>query len=360
MRILLGPEDPAGVATALRDGLRARGHQAELVVLRPHPFLLPHDRVAGSYRSRVREGARAPLRYDVLHWQFGITLLEHLDAVWAHVAGRPLQLMHYWGSDARTERVAEQIGSSSALRRIRLQPHERSDRMTRLRLWLASRLCRAALVSDLELMQYVAPWFSRIYVVATPLGSLEAGPPPPPLAGSAPIVFHAPSNARAKGTDTILPLLERLGAEGMLRARMISGVPRRQVLAEIERADVIVDQLHSETPGVFALEAMALGKPVLLQFRRDLLAGAMRDAPLVAVTAATLERELRALCADPERRLALGRQGRRYVERVHDAARVAAAVEHIYAHARLAGPGRFHASAEGVAPLAAETEPVAN
>ena len=347
MKILLAPENPAGVAGALRDGLRARGHRADLVVRRPHPFVLPHDRVAAGRRGLLREALLAPLRYDVLHWQFGMTFLEHADAAWGHVAGRPLQVMHYWGDDARTGVVAQRLGSAR-LTQVRLQARERSERWILLRLRLASRLCRAAIVSDLELVQYVAPWFSRVYVVATPVVPPVPGTPPEAIPGTAPIVFHAPSDARMKGTATILPLLERLGAEGVLRPRMVTGVPRSQVLAEIARADVIVDQLNSETPGVLALEAMALGRPVLVEFRRDRLAGAMREAPLVATSAETLEHQLRALCADRERRLELGREGRRYVARVHDAERVAVAMEHIYAHAPRADAGTYLASADGV------------
>jgi hypothetical protein len=350
--VLLGPENPAGVAAALRDGLRERGHAAELAMLRAHPFGLPHDRVAAGMAARLREGVLAPLRHDVLHWQFGTTFLEHLDAAWARVAGRPLQLMHYWGDDARTVQMAERFGAPHA-EGLRLDAGQGHDRLVTRRLRHASRLCRAALVSDLELLRYVEPWFARIYVVPTPLGRLAPAPPPPPLPlpGTAPIVVHAPSNPRTKGTAVIGPLLERLGADGVLRPRVISGVLREEILAEVARADVIVDQLHSQTPGVFALEAMALGKPVLVEFRRELLAGPMRDAPLVAVTPATLERELRALCADRERRLVLGHEGRAYVERVHGAAHVAAAVEHVYGHSPRAPPGRYLASPAGVTTL---------
>lgn len=350
LRVLLGPENPAGVAGALRDGLRARGHRAELVVRRPHPFVLPHDRVADSAAARLREGMLAPLRYDVLHWQFGTTVLEYLDAAWAHVGGRPLQLMHYWGDDARTLGRAAQLASPRA-RVLEQERHGRSDRLGLRRLRLASRLCRAALVSDLELLQYVEPWFARVYVLATPLSGPQPGPPPPPLPGAEPIVLHAPSDPLRKGTGVIVPLLERLAGEGVLRSRVVSRVSRAEVLAEIARADIVVDQLTFETPGVFALEAMALGRPVLIEFRGELLSGPMRDAPLVNVTAQTLEGELRALCGDRQRRLALGREGRGYVERVHDAERVAAAVEHIYAHAPRACPGLYLATPEGVAPL---------
>jgi glycosyltransferase involved in cell wall biosynthesis len=136
-----------------------------------------------------------------------------------------------------------------------------------------------------------------------------------------------------------------------LRPRTVSGVPREIVLGEIDRADIVVDQLNSRTSGVLALEAMALGKPVLLQFEREVLAPFARDTPLVAVTPATLEAELEALAGDPMRRQALGEAGRAFVAREHDAPVVAERLERVYAHARGARPGAFEAAAGGIRPL---------
>jgi hypothetical protein len=349
MRVLLAPENPAGVASALRDALRRRGDVADLVVFRPHPFGLPHDRLAGTYRARLREGLAAPSRYDVMHYQFGTSLLELVDAAWAR-ARRRLVLMHYWGSDVRTEAVARRLHPARA-RVVGSQPTVDEATVVR-RLRLASRVCRAALVSDLELASYVEPWFDRVYLVPTPLARPQPGPPPPPLPGDGPVVFHAPSDPSIKGTSEVTATMERLAERGVLRPRTVTGVPHDAVLAELARADVVVDQLNSETPGVLALEAMALGKPVLLEYRPEALAPFAREAPLVRVTAVSLEAELEALCCDPVRRAELGDAGRAFVAEVHDADRVAAAVERVYEHAPAAAPGTYSAAGDGVAPLA--------
>jgi hypothetical protein len=348
MRVLLAPVEVAGVAWALRAGLRGRGHDAELLVLQAHPFGLPHDRLLGGYGRRAAVGLTAPFRYDVLHYQFGTTPFELLDAAWARATRRPLLLMHYWGDDCRLPEI------SSAHHPARARVHDavpRDVRLTRRRLRLAGRLCHAALVSDLELLAHVRPFFRTVYVVPTPVELPAAIPEPEPLEGDGPVVFHAPSSAVIKGTAEILATLEQVAAARPLRIRTVTGVPRTEVLAEAARADVIVDQLNSVTPGVFAIEAMALGRPVVLEYDPRQLAPFARDTPLVAATPATLAARVAELCDDPDRRRRLGEAGRRFAREVHHADRVAAAVEHVYRHARSRPAGVFEATAEGVRPL---------
>lgn len=348
MRILLAPLEVAGVVGALRRGLRARGHHAELWVLQEHPFVNAHDRVLGGYGSRARAGLVAPLRHDVLHFHVGTTLLEFVDAAWATVAGRPLRLMHYWGDDCRL-RLDGGIVPDGADAGWEAAQAER-ERVIRRRLRLAGRLCHAALVSDLELLGHVRGHFRTVYVVPTPL-VLPAAVPEPIEPRDAPVVFHAPSDRLKKGTATITAAAEAVAARRPLDLRTVTGVPHDVVLEEIARADIVVDQLNSVTSGVFALEAMARGKPVLIQYERELLAPFARDTPLVRVTAATLEEELEALAGDPARRARLGAEGRAFVRRVHDADAVAAALEGVYAHAARREPGVFEATAAGIRPL---------
>lgn len=348
-RVLLAPLEVAGVVGALRDGLRAHGVAAELWAVTPHPFVRTHDRLVSGYAARARASLVAPLRHDVLHYHFGTTLAEFIDVAWSRVAGKPLAVMHYWGDDCRlrTESGLRPPGADQAWERTQ-RAHERT---VRRRLRIAGRLCAAALVSDLELARFVAPQFRAVYVVPTPLRlPLEPEPAPPPP-GEGPIVFHAPSDQLVKGTATILAAIEAVAARRPLRLRTVTGVPRAQVLAELARADIVVDQLGARTSGVFALEAMALGKPVLTALDRDLLAPFARSSPLVPVTAQTLERELERLVDDAPRRAALGAAGRRFVQEVHDADRVAAAILHVYAHAARRPRGRFEATAAGVRPL---------
>jgi hypothetical protein len=350
LRVLFSPSEVSGVATAMRDGLRARDVDADLWLTQPHPFVPSHDRLLPGYVTRAAAGLAAPLRYDVLHYQFGTTLAEFIDAAWGRIAGRPLRLMHYWGDDCRirTGGGLMPLGADSAWERQQIA----LEKVIRRRLRLAGRLCDAALVPDLELAAHVKPFFRTVYVVAMPVAlPLTPGAPSTQLFGDGPVVFHAPSHRLIKGTPTILAAMDSVAKRRPLQPVAVSGVPHRTVLGELARADIVIDQLNQQTSGVFALEAMALGKPVLTELRRDLLAPFARDAPLIPVTADTLEAELEALAADPERRASVGRAGPEYVARVHDAGAVAELLEAIYLDARARRAGVFEVTPAGIRPL---------
>jgi hypothetical protein len=166
VRVLLAPVETAGVAGALRHGLRARGHTADLWTIAEHPFVTTQDRLLRGYARRALAGLEAPLRYDVLHFHFGTTLAEFVDAAWSRVAGRPLLVMHYHGDDCRIRlRPGGLIppGADAAWREVQ----RARERVIRRRLRIAGRLCAAAIVQDLEIAAFVRPYFRATYVVPT-------------------------------------------------------------------------------------------------------------------------------------------------------------------------------------------------
>jgi len=80
---------------------------------------------------------------------------------------------------------------------------------------------------------------------------------------------------------------------------------------------------------------MALGKPVLSYLKDDALEQTERaygtQVPIVRVTKETLRERLQELVASPDERRRIGAQSRAYVERVHDADRVADRLLDLYA-----------------------------
>ena len=93
-------------------------------------------------------------------------------------------------------------------------------------------------------------------------------------------------------------------------------VPNDRALELYRTADLVFDQCLIGFHGYFALEAMAMGKPVVCFIRKPreyLLDG--EECPIVNAAADRLEATLRDLLGDRRRLHQLGRQGRRYVEK---------------------------------------------
>jgi hypothetical protein len=265
-------------------------------------------------------------------------------------------LMQFHGDDCRRREVTFEQHPERA--RV-FDVGNRDEALVERRLNLAGRFCHAAVVADRELLANVRPFFRTVYLVPAPVRlDLPVASDPEPLPpGEGPVVFHAPSHPEIKGTEIIARALALAGDRLPLRARLRTGIPHDQVLAEVRRADIVIDQMNSVTPGIFALEGMALGKPVMCEYRREMLGPFDRDSPLIPVSPETLAERLLALCGDPAQRASIGAQGPGFVRGVHEAKVVAGALEHVYAHVRRRVPGVFSATAAGIEPLAEGSPP---
>ena len=155
--------------------------------------------------------------------------------------------------------------------------------------------------------------------------------PVPPSDNPRPLVVHAPSNREKKGTKYVIEACERLPVD----LDIVEGVRHDEARERYARADIVVDQLNAGWHGVFALEAMALGKPVLAHLDPETVEQSAEGygirVPIVPATKDTLEAQLRPLVESPALRREIGAASRTYVEQVHDIDRVADRLLAIYA-----------------------------
>ncbi len=158
----------------------------------------------------------------------------------------------------------------------------------------------------------------------------------------APVVVHAPSHRRVKGTRLILEAVERLRAENVpLEFVLIENMTHAEARRQYERAHLLVDQVLLGWYGAVAVECMALGKPVICYIRDEdlhfLPEGMRADLPILSAGPDTLYGTLKTYLTDRRGNLAdLGRRGRAYVETWHDPLKIAARLkkdyEAIWAH----------------------------
>jgi glycosyltransferase involved in cell wall biosynthesis len=306
LRVTHCPVNTAGVPWANVQALRRRGVEAQLVVFERYK-LHPEadwslDRPPGFARGQLaqwRAFARLLPRTDVFHFYFGLTLVPKAAQFPLLRAARRKAVFHYLGSDIRGK-TTQQLAFG-----------KRAD---------------AEVVGSYDALR----WVPEAEVIP-PGVDLARFSPAPPSDRARPRVVHAPSSRRRKGTEAVVAACEGLDVD----LEIVEGLHHEEAQRRFRDADLVVDQLNAGWYGLFAIECMALGKPVLT-YLHDEAVQRTEEAfgvrvPVVNVTRETLRERIAALAADGERRRRIGADSRTYVERVHDLERVADRLLALYA-----------------------------
>ncbi len=306
LRVVHCPVNIAGVPWQNVQALRRRGVDARLVVFERgtlHPEAdWSLDRRGGFARSQLTQW-RALLRLlpdtDVFHFYFGLTLVPKSVQFPILRALRKKSVYHFLGSDIRGRTPAE------------LAYGKRAD---------------AEVVGSYDAIRWVPE--AHVIPPGIDLTGFVAKPPP---ARERPLVLHAPSSRSKKGTEHVVAACAQLPVD----LEIVEGLHHDDARRRYEAADIVIDQLHAGWYGLFAIETMALGKPVVA-FLHDEAVRCTEEAygvevPVVSATPETLVERLRPLVESAELRRRLGAAGRAYVERVHDVERIADRLLYLYA-----------------------------
>ena len=306
LRVTHAPVNVAGIPWENVQALRRKGIDARLVVFnrgKLHPeadwSLERHGGLPRRLAAQFAALARLLPGTDVFHFYFGLTLVPPSLQFPILRAARKKCVYHYLGSDIRGKRPEE------------LTDGKRAD---------------AEIVGSYAALR----WVPGANVVPPGL-DLRPFTPHPPSDNPRPLVVHAPSNREKKGTRYVIEACEGLPVD----LDIVEGVNHEQARERYARADIVVDQLNAGWHGVFALEAMALGKPVLAELDPQAVERSAQGygirVPIVPATKDDLADALRPLVESPAIRRQIGAESRAYVEQVHDIDRVADRLIAIYA-----------------------------
>jgi glycosyltransferase involved in cell wall biosynthesis len=306
LRVTHCPVNVAGIPWENVQALRRKGIDARLVVFNRgalHPeadwSLERRGNLARRLATQLAAFARLAPQTDVFHFYFGLTLLPQTIQFPLLRALRKKSVFHYLGSDIRGKTPAQ------------LAFGKRAD---------------AEIVGSYDATR----WVPEAHVVPPGL-DLRPFTPVPPSDNPRPLVVHAPSNREKKGTAWVIEACAQLPVD----LDIVEGVPHDVARERYARADIVVDQLNAGWHGVFALESMALGKPVVTYLKPDVVERSAEGygirLPIVPATKDTLVDALRPLVESPTLRREIGAASRTYVEQVHDIDRVADRLIAIYA-----------------------------
>jgi glycosyltransferase involved in cell wall biosynthesis len=292
------PVNTAGVPWTNVQALRRRGVDATLVVFnryRLHPEAdWSLERRGGLLRRQLtqwRAFLRLLPRTDIFHFYFGLTLVPRsLQFPLLRALGKR-SVMHYLGSDIRGKTPEELAFGKRA---------------------------GAEVVGSYDAIRWVPE--AEVIPPGIDVGRIE---PSPPSDRARPVILHAPSSRTRKGTEHVLAACEGLDADLLL----IEGLRHDEAFERYREADIVVDQLNAGWYGLFAIECMALGKPVVSFLHEEAVRRTEQafgvSVPIVRASKDDLRARLEPLVASAAERRRLGAASRAYAEKVHDLERVA-------------------------------------
>ena len=287
--------------------LRRKGVEARLLMFRPPRLRSDQPDIVlnipdGRWRSlavQFRALVRLLPETDVFHFYFGLTLVPRSLQFPILKALRKKSVFHFLGSDIRRKPPGE------------LAYRRRAD---------------AQIVGSYDAVRWVPD--AEVVPPGIDLTKYRVAPPPEPRTTVR--VVHAPSHRTKKGTEHVIAACADLGVD----LDIVERVRHDEAVRRYARADVVVDQLNAGWYGAFAIETMALGRPVVTFLREDAVRRTEEafgvKVPLVSATKENLVERLRPLVESVEERRRIGAASRAYVERVHDADRVADRLIDIY------------------------------
>jgi glycosyltransferase involved in cell wall biosynthesis len=306
LRVVHCPVNTAGVPWANVQALRRRGVDARLVVFNRYRLHSEADwsleRKGGFARKQLTQWsafARLLPKTDVFHFYFGLTLVPQSLQFPILRALRRKSVMHYLGSDIRGKSPAELAFGKKA---------------------------GAEVVGSYDAIRWVPD--AEMIPPGIDVRGIE---PSPPSERARPVILHAPSSRRRKGTEEVIAACEGLDADLVL----VEGLHHDEAFQRYRKADIVVDQLNAGWYGLFAIECMALGKPVVTFLHDEAVERTERElgtrVPLVNASKETLRARLEPLVASASERKRIGAESRAYVERVHDLERVTDRLLALYA-----------------------------
>jgi hypothetical protein len=343
LRILHVPDLVGGNPPALARAERELGLASICTAYTPSAFGYEPDvllRPSGVGRLRF-EGRRARLlwqaltAFDLVHFNFGRSLLPH------PLAFRELRLLRargtgivvtYQGDDARQGSTSG-AGSSIDLFEPAYYTTEGDARKRR---------GIEAFDRSADAIHFLNPDLARVLPERArflPYAHVDLRDwKPVHKDNPVPVVVHAPSDRSAKGTRFILQAVEALRSERFeFEFALVEGVTQAEARRVYERADLLVDQLLVGWYGGVAVEAMALGVPVVAHVERadlDVLPPQLRaDLPVIDATPESIADVLREWLGKRRSELAdVGRRSRRFVDAHHDPIRIAGSLKDEYEH----------------------------
>lgn len=357
MRVLHGPVNVGNQPWVLSRAERKLGVDSELVINYDTWLGYGADRILGqpgersfaSMARRVEFGLRAPFRYDVLHFYFGRSYLFFEDR-----GGWLSQLAPLLAVDLK---LARRLGKKvfMTLQGCDARIAAKSNARNATTMCAEGRCsvygaCRSTYDAQRQRMiDRLLPHCDRVFYLNPELGhelaadavflpyascEIETFVPQWPRPNGRPRIVHAPSNGGIKGTPSILAALQALQPRFDFELVLVENTPHAEALKIYSDCDLAIDQILAGWYGGYAVEMMAMGKPVACAIRDEDLqfvpTAMQAELPFFRLRPGHLADDLATILVAQARWPEAGQAARRFVERWHNPATIAEAMVACY------------------------------
>jgi hypothetical protein len=349
LRILHCPTDTGGNAWTLAQAERRLGLESTVLVYHSTWLGYPNDvdlRLREKSRLRASRAVgrlmlRVATEFDIVHFNGGrsmmptgagaIGLLRDVELATLRRLGKGI-VVTYQGCDVRQRTLCRRLFEVNACEDC---THPCSADFDRHKASMARQFGRYAdhiFALNPDLLHVLPP--ATEFLPYTTVDLRDWHYLPAPVSDRFTIV-HAPTNRAIKGTSHIIDVVGRLKARHPdIELVLNENMSHDEVKAAYARANLVIDQLLVGWYGGVAVEAMALGRPVVCFLResdiRLLPSDMRRELPVISADPGSLETILEGLLDRRDALPALGWRSRQYVERWHDPMSVAARVRREY------------------------------
>ena len=321
-RILVGPNEVAGIGNVLAEAFNKIGIKATKISFRKHPFGYP----SGLYLNLedknkflrwfilISNFIKSLFLYDSFLFIFGTTLLPYnLDLPILKILGKKTGMI-FCGCDIRCrDTVLKERRQYSVCKECHQECdcEQKRKKIRRIEEYVN------IIFSQPDYSQLLSREYKYIWMPID-LDEWQVNF----VNHTIPIIVHAPSHREKKGTKYILEVIEKLKKESYkFKFILLENLPHQKVKNYLKNSDIVVDQLLMGWHGVLAIEAMASGKPVLCYIRRDFKKYSP-GIPILSTTPKNIYDNLKLLLENSKLRQKLGKRGREYVEKYHDSKKI--------------------------------------
>lgn len=368
--VLHAPTTVGGNPQGLSISLRQLGICSRSLTFQQNYFNYPADYVLWSSNTSflVKEIKRLVCilfiasRYDIIHYNFGMTianpfcssspeehrvrqLLKHIYSFYRYylnlfelnfyvILGKKL-FVTYQGDDARQGDYCLQKFKISIADQVDENYYSKeSDKFKRNMITILDKFCYKIYSVNPDLL-HVLPKDTQ-FIPYSHISLRDWSPCYTQTHISPLRICHAPSHRKVKGTDIILEICDRLKIQGYkFDLILIEGKSHSEARKIYETVDIIIDQIFGGWYGGLAVEAMALGKPVIVYIREEDLQfipqEMAEDLPFIRADPQNLEQVLIKVLTMPRQDLlSIAQKSRDFVEKWHDPLKIAEQIKRDY------------------------------